>query len=187
MRLSHGKTGSGVGQNEAQGGVFGPVAVVVVGEVRGGEEGAVAAVFGFEEGDVGVGGDGGAGFGGEADEGVVAGVEDEGGDGDFVEDAGGGGFVVVVGCGAEAGVEGGDAVVEVAEGVDRGGALGVEGAREEDCLAAEAAEESAEEAALVEAVLPLVEGGGGGVEIDRGRDADGAAELGWGVGAEIAS
>ena len=113
-------------------------------------------------------------------------MEDEGGDGDAVEDAGGGGFVVVVGCGAEAGVEGGDAVVEVAEGGNAGGALGIEGAREEDGLAAEAFEESAEELAFVEAILPLVESGGRGVEIDCGRDADGAAELGWGIGAEVA-
>ena len=37
--------------------MFGPVAVVACGGVGGGKEGAVAAVFGFEEGDVGVGGD----------------------------------------------------------------------------------------------------------------------------------
>jgi len=166
--------------------VFGPVAVVAVRWVGGGEEGAVAAVFGFEEGDVGVGGDGGAGFGGEADEGVVAGVEQEGGDGDFVEDAGGGGFVVVVGRGAEARVEGGDAIVEVAERGDGGGALGIEGAGKENGFATEAAEEGAEEFALVEAVLPLVEGGGGGIEIGCGADADYAAELGWGIGAEVA-
>ena len=55
------------------------------------------------------------------DEGVVDGVEDEGGDGDVLKDAGGGGAVVVVVGTGEAGVEGGDAVIEVAQGVDAGG------------------------------------------------------------------
>ncbi len=104
----------GVCQEEAEEGVFGPVAVVVGGGVGLGEECAVSAVGCFDEGDVGVGGDLCAGLGDEADEGVVECMEDEGGDGDAVEDAGGGGAVVVVGGAGEAGVEGGDAVVEVA-------------------------------------------------------------------------
>ncbi len=74
----------------------------------------MSAVGCFDEGDVGVGGDLCAGLGDETDEGVVECMEDEGGDGDAVEDAGGGGAVVVVVGAGEAGVEGGDAVVEVA-------------------------------------------------------------------------
>ena len=112
----------------------------------------MAAVVGLEEGDVGVGDDLCAALGGDADEGVVERVEDEGGDGDAVEDAGGGGAVVVVVGAGEAGVEGGDAVVEVAQGADAGGAVGVVGAGEEAGLAAEAAQERAEELELVEAI-----------------------------------
>ena len=115
--------------------MFGPVAVVAAAGIGAGEEGAVSAVLGFEEGDVGVGADGGAGFGGEADEGVVEGVEDEGGDADAVEDAGGGGTLVVVVGAVEAGVEGGDAVIELAQGLDVVGTAGVVSTREEDCLA----------------------------------------------------
>ena len=80
-------------------------------------------------------------------------MEDERGDGDAIEDAGGGGAVVVVVGAGEAGVEGGDAVVELAQGADAGGAVGVVGAGEERGLAAEAAEEGAEEFELVEAVM----------------------------------
>jgi hypothetical protein len=166
--------------------VLGPVAVVVGGGIGRCEEGAVAAAFGFEQRDVRIGGDGCAGLVGEADEGIVGGVDEERGDGDAVENACGGGAEVVVVRGAEAGVEGGDAVVEVAERGDVRGALGVEGAGEEHDLAAEALEECAEEAALVEAVLRLVESVGGGGEIDGGRDADDGVELRRGAGAEIA-
>ena len=54
------------------------------------------------------------------------------GDGDAVEDAGGGGAVVVVVGRTEAGVERGDAVVEVAQGAEAGAALGVEDVREQE-------------------------------------------------------
>ena len=166
--------------------MFGPVAVVAGGGVRLGEEGAVASVLGFDEGDVGIGGDRFVGLGGDADEGVVEGVEDQRGDGDAVQHARGGGAGVVVFGAGEAGVERGDAVVEGAHGVDAGGAVAVVGAGEERGLAAEAAEESAEEFELVEAVDGAVEGVGGGAEVYRGRDADGGAELGRCGGAEVA-
>ena len=137
----------------------------------------MAAVLGFDERDVGVGCDLVVGLGGDADEGVVEGVEDERGDGDAVEDARGGGAGVVVFGAGEAGVERGDAVVEGAHGVDAGGAVAVVGAGEERGLAAEAAEESAEEFEFVEAILRAVERVGGGAEVHGGRDADGGAEL----------
>ena len=69
---------------------------------------------GFDQGDGGVGSDERAALGRDADEGVVKGVQDEGGNGDAAEDAGGGGAVVVVVGALEAGVEGGDFFVEVA-------------------------------------------------------------------------
>ena len=104
-----------VGEEEAEEGVFGPVAVVAVGGDGSGEEGAVASVGGFDEGDVGIVVNLVAGFGSDTDEGIVEGVEDEGGDGDALENACCGGAVVVVVRSLKAGVGGGDAVVEVAE------------------------------------------------------------------------
>jgi hypothetical protein len=166
--------------------VFGPVAVVVGGGVGLGEEGAVSAVGRLDESDVGVGGDLIARLGDEADEGVVERVDDEGGDGDTVEDAGGGGAeIVIVGAG-EAGVEGGDAVVEVAQGADADGEVGIVDVGEERDFAAEAAEESTEEFPLVEAIDGLVQGVGGGAEVDGGRDADDGVELWRRVCAEVA-
>ena len=124
MHRSIVKGSPGVREDEAEGCVLSPVTIVAVGVLGGGEEGAVAAVTGFEEGDVRVGFDDGACLGGEADEGVVAGVDEERGDGDAIEHARGGGAVVVVVCGLKAGVECGDAVVELAQRADAGGAWG---------------------------------------------------------------
>ena len=175
-----------VSQDEAEGCLLCPIAVVVGGTIGRGEEGAVAAVFSFEQGDVGIGCDLVPGFVCEADEGIVAGVEDEGGDDDVVEDAGGGGAEVVVIGGTEAGVEGGDAVVELAERRDVGGALGIEGAREEHGLAAKALEQSAEELAFIDAVVWFVESVGGGSQIDCRGDADDRVKLWRCGGAEVA-
>ena len=135
---------------------------------------------------MGVGCDLVVGFGGEADEGIVASVEDEGGDGDVVEDAGGGGAEVVVIGGTEAGVKGGDAVVELAERRDAGGALGIEGAGKEHGLAAKALEQSAEEFAFIDAVLGFVESVGGGCQIDCRGDADDGMKLWRCGGTEVA-
>ncbi len=147
----------------------------------------MAAVRGFDERDAGVGGDDGAAGGRDADEGVVERVEDERGDGDAGEDAGGGGAEVVVLRALEAGVEGGDALVEVAQGAQAVGAGGVVNVGEEHGLAAEVAGEGAEEVALVDAVGGAVEGVGGGAEIERGGDGgDGAEHCGLGAGAELA-
>lgn len=177
---------SGVGLEEAQEGVFGPVAVVLGGGVGVGEEGAMAAVTRLGEGDVGVGEDGGAGLRGEADEGIIQGVEDESGDGDAVQDTGGGGAEVVVVRAGEAGVEGGDAVVEVAQGADADGLVGIVGAGKEADLAAKSTEESAKEFELVDAVEGLMEGVGGGAEVSGGRDSDDGLELWRGLAAELA-
>ena len=179
---------SGVGEDEAEGGLLGPVAVAGrFGSGAGvGEEGAVATVSGFDEGNVGVGEDSGAGGGGDADERVVERVEDEGGDGDAVDDASGGGAVVVVVGRGEAGVEGGDALVEVAQGVDADGLIGIVGAGKKTGFAAKALEQGAKELEFVDAIEGAVEGVGGGAEVDGGRDADDGVELERGGGAEVA-
>jgi hypothetical protein len=77
-----------VGKDEAECGVLGPITVVSVSRLGQGEKGAVAAVVGFEERDVRIGSYLGSGLGGDADEGIVAGVEEKRGDGDTVEYAG---------------------------------------------------------------------------------------------------
>src|SRR6185437_4766186 len=81
-------TGLCVGENEAQEGVLRPVAVVAGGGIGLGEEGAVAALGSLDEGDTGVRHDLVASIGRDPDEGVIEGVEDERGNGDFVDDAG---------------------------------------------------------------------------------------------------
>ena len=75
----------------------------------------MAAVRGFDKVDVRVGVDAGAGFGKDANEGIVLGMEDERGDSDTVEDAGGGGAVVVIGRVEESAIAGDDLVIEFAE------------------------------------------------------------------------
>ena len=101
-------------------GGLGPVDLVAV---VAGEEGAVAAVAGLDKMDVGVGQQAGAGLGQDADEGVVLGVEDEGGDGDAVNDTGAGDAIVVVVGVSEAAIAGDDLVVEFAQGADRADAV----------------------------------------------------------------
>ena len=137
----------------------------------------MAAVLGFDESDVRVGGDGGAGGVDQANERIVAGVEDERGNGDAVEHAGGGGAVVVVVRGPEAGVERGDAVVEFAQGVDAGRALRIEDVRKEHGLAAEAIAAARAGIAARRSGSAMCEGVGGGLQVDGGRDADDAAQL----------
>src|SRR5215469_11123462 len=139
-------------ENETERGVLSPVAVAAVGGLGCAEEGAMAAMRGFEQRDVRVGLDDGKGFGQEADEGVVTGVNEQRGDGDAIEDARCGGAKVVVVGGLEARVERGDAVIEVAQGPDASGQLRIVSTREERGLAAEALEQSAQEFALVDAV-----------------------------------
>ena len=173
-------------EDEACGGVLGPVAVIAAGRVRGGQEGAVSAMRRFQQLNAGVRGDGCAGWGCEANEGVVAGVEDEGRDSDAMEDAcGRGSMVVVVGV-AEAGVEGGDFVVEVAQGVHDCGTVRVKGAGIKKGFTAETFQQGVNEAAFVEAIGGFVQGISGGSEVDGGGDADDGAELRRGVRAEIA-
>ncbi len=106
--------------------------------------------------------DRGAGLRADADEGVVERVQDQRGHGDAVEHARGGGAVVVVVGAGKAVVERGDALVEVAQGVDAVGAGGVVDAGKEGGLAAEAFEQRAQKSALVEAVGRQVQGVGGG-------------------------
>ena len=114
-------------EDEAQGGVFGPVAVVAGGAIGWRKEGAVATMFGLEQRDLRIGGDLFPRLCGEPDEGIVVGVEDQCGNRDAVEDAGGAGAGVVVVGGAEAAVKRGDAVVKLAQGGDVVGALRIEG------------------------------------------------------------
>src|SRR6266851_8042260 len=168
---------SGVGEEETQQSMLRPVTVVAAGGIGWGEEGAVPAVEGFDVGDVGVREDGGAALGEEAQEGVVRRVEDERGDSDAIENAGSGGVVVVVVSAGEAGVQRGDAIVELAKGADAGGTAGVVGPGEERCLALEAAEQGAQELDLVEAVHRLMKRIRRWSKIDGGRDADDGTEL----------
>ncbi len=118
----------------------------------------------------------GAGAGSEADERVIGGVEDEGGDGDVWDDKSTGrASVVVVGVGEPA-VAGGDLLVEFPNGADgscftKGVDPGIKGR-----FAAEAAHKVAQEVALVDAVLGFVEGVGAGGEVGGGADSDGSDE-----------
>ena len=91
-------------EDEAKERVLGPVAVVAGGGVGCGEEGAVAAVRGFDERDVRVGLDGSAGLRQDADEGIVECVQDQCGNRDVAQHACGGGAMVVVVRTGEAGV-----------------------------------------------------------------------------------
>jgi len=61
-----------------------------------GQVGAVASVSRLHKGDMRIGEELGAGLGGEANEGIVLGAEDQRGHGDPVHHAGAGGAVVVV-------------------------------------------------------------------------------------------
>src|SRR6185312_9310584 len=57
--------------------------------------------------------------------------------------------------------------------------------REEHGLAAKAAQERAKKSPLVKAVLPVMQGISGNLEICRGRDPDNAMEFRGRVGAEV--
>src|SRR4029077_12255592 len=93
----------------------GPAAVVGRISIALAEEGTVAAVIGFDVGDVRIGGNAANRFRLHADEGIVCGVDDEGRDRDALDHVGGcGARVVVVGPGKSE-IEGGDAVVEHAQ------------------------------------------------------------------------
>src|ERR1700693_5110566 len=72
---------------------FGPVPVAAVGL---GEKRTMAAIFSFEECDVGVVQNLAASLRENADKRIVRGVQDEGGDADVVENVSGSGAVVIV-------------------------------------------------------------------------------------------
>ena len=152
-------------QDIADDGGFSPVDVVagILSEI-----GAVAAVRGFNEGDVRVGDDLGAGFHGKPDEGIVEGKEDERGHGDAVNDAGTGGAVVVVGGVLEVAVAGDDFVVEVAQRANASQAVASEDSREQADFAAITAHEPAKKMPLVETIGRLVERVRAGGEVDGG-------------------
>ena len=171
--------GLSIRKDKTDEGVLGPVAVVAGGRVRLREEGAVAALDGFEEGDMRVRDDLVASIGGETDEGIVERIQNECRDGDLVDDARGSYPIVVILCSSEAGIESDDALVEVAQRADSDGAVGIECAREECCLAAITAQHGTDKFHLVDAVLWEVKGGGRGCEVNDRRDADDGMEL-WG-------
>ena len=81
--------------------------------------------------DVGVCVDGVAALGDEADEWVVQGMQDQRGNGDAIKDACGGGAVVVIVGAGKAGVQRGDAIVELTQRANSGGAVSIVSAREE--------------------------------------------------------
>ena len=66
-------------------------------------------------------------------------VKDECRHGDLVDDAGSGGAVVVVVRSGEPGIEGGDAVIQLAQRADSSGEIGIVDVRKECDLAAIAA------------------------------------------------
>ena len=125
--------------------MLGPITVVTTGRIWFCKKGAVSAVFCLDQSDVGIGGDGLAGIGGEADEGIVEGVQDQSGHGDAMEDSGGSGAVVVIVRTGKTGIERGDAIVELAKRMDSCGAVSVVSPGEEHGLSAEAAQQVVEE------------------------------------------
>jgi len=162
-------------------GALGPAAVVVrvgVGvAVAFAEEGAMAAVAGFDESDIGIGGDPLAGLGSEPDEGIVLGVDDQSRYGNAVHHIGGRGAGVVVNGAGKPAIEGGDAVVEFAEGGNSLQARGVEIIGKQCGLAAKAPEQLQQKIIFIEPVRGLVQRVGRGCQIHRRADCDHGAEL----------
>ena len=161
---------------------FGPEAFVAG---LGGDEGAVAAVFGGDDGDEGVVADCGLFEGREGDERIVLRGDDQRGTADSGDDAeGAGGCVVVVGA-IEAAEVSGDSVVEAADGVyvrECGKFGGRINFRIEAGFVSHAALEPPHEVTLVDKVVAALECVGAGCEIESGCDCDAAAEaIGRGV------
>ncbi len=144
---------SGVGEEETQQSVLGPVPVVAVGSVGLGKKGTVSAVHGLDVGDLRIGEEVVSALGCDAQKGIVHGMKDQRGHGDPIDDTGRCSAVVVVVRAAKAGVERGDAIVELAQGANAIGAIRIVGTRKERGLAAEAAKQSAQELDLVETVI----------------------------------
>src|ERR1035441_10665271 len=110
-------------------------------------------------------------------------VHGQRGHGDAIHDSRGGSAKVVVLRGREAGIERGDAVVELAQRADAGGAVRIERPRKEPDLAPEAADEVAQEPTLVETVLRQVQGGCRETEVDGRRHSDHRVQFARRVGA----
>ncbi len=146
----------------------------------------MSAVGGFDVGDIWIRKDLFARRREHADEGIVCGVDDERGDGYFVDHVGGGGAGVVIVCAGKSAVVGGDAVVEVAEAFDSAHAGQVEGIRKMFRLDLHAAKKLDEKVILVDAVGGLVESVGGGGEVHRGTDGGDGFEFGWTLRAPFA-
>ncbi len=105
---------------------LGPAAVVLSAAVAFPEKGAVPAVAGLDESQVGIGGDPLAGLGAEPDKRIVRGVNDQTRHGDAIDHIGGGGAgVVVIGAGKPA-IERGDPVIKFAQAGNSLQARGIE-------------------------------------------------------------
>jgi hypothetical protein len=163
-----------------------PVAVVAGVGVGLGEKGAVAAVVGRDQMNIGVRFEPAATLFGDTNEGVVQCVEDEGWYRDPVDCASSGGSVVVVFSTGEAGVQGGDAVVQLAQGANAGGQIWIVDMRKQRDLATIADQKSAEELQFIDAILWAMESVGGGAEIERRGYADDRPEFWWRRGAQFA-
>src|ERR1019366_7690115 len=163
---------SDVGKDKAEKRGFGPVSVVSPAPVGLCEEGAVATVLSLQQGDVRVGFEGGKCLGRDVDKRIVERVQDQSWDGDAIHNAPGCDTKVVVLRGKEARVERRDTVVELAQGADAGGAVGIERARKEPYLATKALEQVTQEALLVETVLRLMQGSRRQIEINGRGHAD---------------
>ena len=153
---------------------FSPMAVVSVAR---GEEGAVSTVLRFSEADIGIGENPGPGFGQDADEGIVGGVKNERGRRNAVDDVGGRGAGVVVDSAVESAVVGSDAVVEIAEAENALETGGVKDAGKVAGFRLQAAAKFPDEVELVKAVGGLVQGVGGGGEVDCGAHGSDGAKL----------
>ena len=105
----------------------------------------MSAVRGFEHGDVWVGFDCRACCRGEADKGIVAGVQQQGRHRDAVEHAGRCGTIVVIVSGTKAGIKRCDAVVELAQRGDVVADLRVEGMWKQQRLATKTPQQGAQE------------------------------------------
>jgi hypothetical protein len=118
-----------------------------------------------------------AGFGKNANEGIIGRVQDEGGHRDTVEHMRGCGAVVIIVGSGEAAIERGDPVVKLAQAVDASEAGNVERARKQASLGPQPPIQLPQEILLVQPVARQRQGVGRGREIDRRTDRSHSAKL----------
>src|SRR5271156_1382239 len=177
---------SGVCEKEAEKSVLGPIAIVAAVGTGLGEEGAVAAMGGCDQADIGVSLELAATLVGDADEGIVERVEDKRRHRDSIDHTSSSGPIVIIFRSGKAGVECGDSVIKFAQGTNPGCNVLVEDARKQHNLAAIATQQSAKKFHLVKAVLWAMQCVGRGAKIERGRYPDHRTKFWWHRCAEFA-